>query len=218
MQDVIILGTGGSCLDLLDLLGDANRAAREAQYRCIGFLDDNPAVHGQELDGCRVLGPLSSAREYPGAMFLNGIGSPSNFWKKPEILATTGLAPERFVTVTHPSAAVSRHAHLGWGVALFPGVTVGTHALIGNHVIALPGAILSHDSEVGEFTCIAGGASVSGMARVGTACYLGTNCSIGIGVTLGNNVLVGMGAVVLRDVPENTVVVGNPARALRKTR
>lgn len=36
------------------------------------------------------------------------------------------------------------------------------------------------------------------------------------GVKIGNNVVVGAGAVVTKDVPDNCVVVGNPARILKR--
>jgi sugar O-acyltransferase (sialic acid O-acetyltransferase NeuD family) len=213
MRDIIILGTGGNCLDLVDLIEDANRAG--AAWRLLGFLDDDPARQGLSYRGLPVLGPLSSAPRHAGASFLNGIGSPSNHTRKLGIIAATGLPADRFATVVHPSAAVSRTANLGRGVALFPGVFVGHGATLGDHVIALPNAIVSHDCEIGAGTCIAGGASVSGGVKVGEACYLGTHCSIAIGAVLGRHALVGMGAVVLKDVAESTVVAGNPARVLR---
>ena len=44
---------------------------------------------------------------------------------------------------------------------------------------------------------------------------IGSNATILCGVTIGEGALVGAGAVVTRDVPDNTVVAGNPARILR---
>ncbi|MFC4656871.1 acyltransferase [Rheinheimera marina] len=46
-------------------------------------------------------------------------------------------------------------------------------------------------------------------------CSLGANCTILPGVTIGRNAMVGAGAVVTRDVPDNAVVVGNPARIIK---
>ena len=57
---------------------------------------------------------------------------------------------------------------------------------------------------------------MSGGVTVGESCYLGTNSSIIGNVTIGKGSLIGMGSVVLKDVPSNTVVVGNPAKAVRK--
>jgi len=45
---------------------------------------------------------------------------------------------------------------------------------------------------------------------------IGSNATILCGVTIGRGALVGAGAVVTKDVPDNTVVAGNPARVLRK--
>lgn len=41
MQKLIILGTGGNCIDILDALNDINRHSGQPVYVCIGFLDDN---------------------------------------------------------------------------------------------------------------------------------------------------------------------------------
>ncbi|MBF0493902.1 MAG: N-acetyltransferase [Candidatus Omnitrophica bacterium] len=46
---------------------------------------------------------------------------------------------------------------------------------------------------------------------------IGTSTTILCGITIGRNALVGAGSVVTKDVPDNTVVAGNPARVLRKT-
>jgi UDP-2-acetamido-3-amino-2,3-dideoxy-glucuronate N-acetyltransferase len=45
---------------------------------------------------------------------------------------------------------------------------------------------------------------------------IGSNATIMCGVTIGERALVGAGAVVTKDVPADTVVIGNPARVLRK--
>ena len=45
---------------------------------------------------------------------------------------------------------------------------------------------------------------------------IGSNATLLCGITVGENAMIGAGSVVTEDVPENTVVAGNPARILRK--
>lgn len=217
-QDVIILGTGGNCVDLLDTIEEINCAAAADRYRCAGFLDDNSATWGKQICGSEVLGPLDCAGRFPGALFINGIGSPANFWKKQEIIARTGVSLDRFATLVHPTASVSRLARLAPGVVIFQHVTITSNVEVQPHVIVLPNSVISHDTSVGAYTCIAGCVCVSGRVRIGTSCYLGSNCSIINDASIGDYCLVGMGSVVIRDVPENSVVVGSPARVIRATR
>jgi sugar O-acyltransferase (sialic acid O-acetyltransferase NeuD family) len=215
VKDLIIIGTGGNCLDILDAVLAINEAASSPEYRVRGFLDDAKNTWGQDFEGYPVLGPLFQATQYMDCFFVNGIGSFRNYWRKPAIIGSTKVPLERFQTVIHPTASVSRFATLGPGTVVLQNATVNSRASIGSHVIVLPNAIVSHDVVVGDYSCLASAACLAGSVRVGKACYLGANCSVVNGVQLGDGSLVGMGSVVLEDVPEVTVVVGNPARAIR---
>lgn len=217
-KPLIILGTGGNCFDILDTVMELNARAPAPIYECIGFLDDNPDRWGLEFFGVKVLGPLEAAGRFPDAVFVNGIGSERNFWRKDAIIARTGLPPERFETIIHPTASVSRLSTLGRGVVVLQNVTIASGVRVGDHVIVLPNSVLSHDTVIGDYTCVTGGVCISGNVRVGRCCYLGTNSAIIGNVTIGDYCLVGMGSVVLHSVEANQVVVGNPARVLRPTR
>lgn len=50
--------------------------------------------------------------------------------------------------------------------------------------------------------------------KIGNNVQIGTDAIIMPGVTIGNNVIVGCAAVVTKDVPDNSVVVGVPARVI----
>jgi sugar O-acyltransferase (sialic acid O-acetyltransferase NeuD family) len=216
-KNIIILGTGGNCIDILDTINDINDSRRNNIYKCVGFLDDNELHWGKEIQGIKVLGPLHIATKYRDCSFVNGIGSPSNFWQKDAIISKTGLSLDRFENIIHPSASVSRMSKLGCGIVVFQNVTVTSNVNVGHHVVILPNSIISHDDIIGDYTCIAGGVCISGCVVIGCSCYIGTNSSIIGNVKIGNYCLIGMGCVVLNDIVENTVVVGNPAKILRWT-
>lgn len=52
--------------------------------------------------------------------------------------------------------------------------------------------------------------------HIGDGAFLGIGCAVLLGVTVGEGAYVGAGAVVTRDVPPRTLVVGNPARVVRR--
>lgn len=84
------------------------------------------------------------------------------------------------------------------------------------HVFVLSGCIINHDDRIGNRVIMASGVSLAGSVLVDDGCYLGQSCSVRQMLTIGKNSLVGMGSVVLRDVPPDSVMVGNPARKLRE--
>ncbi len=216
-KKIIILGTGGNCIDILDTINDMNVVDRATTYVCAGFLDDNKDNWGKEFRGVRVLGPLDSASSHQDCLFVNGIGSPLNFWMKKEIISITKIPDDRFETIIHPSASISSMARLGRGTVVFQNVTITSNVQVGNHVIILPNSVISHDDFIGDYTCVAGGVCISGNVTIGHSCYLGINSALKGNIKIGNDCLVGMGSVVIDSVADNSVVVGNPAKYLRKT-
>jgi sugar O-acyltransferase (sialic acid O-acetyltransferase NeuD family) len=214
---VVILGSSGTSLDILDTLRAVNEATGQEKYRCIGLLDDNPSLKGSMRNGVEVLGPMSLAGTLD-CFVINGVGSTRSFFHKEAITSRTGCPPERFLTVVHPTASVSATATLGVGTAVLQNAVVCSNARVGSHVVVLPCAVISHDDVIGDYTCIATGVCISGGAHVGKCCYLGCNSAIIENAQVGDYCLVGMGSVVTRDVEENSVVVGNPAKFLRRTK
>jgi sugar O-acyltransferase (sialic acid O-acetyltransferase NeuD family) len=217
-KEIVILGTNGNCVDMLDTIASINAYNGSTVYECIGFLDDNPSLQGKNLYDLKILGPLSMAGELGGCFFVNGIGSPTNYIHKDKIISKTGVPLDRFETLIHPSVKVSKSAKIGRGTVVFENAAITSNVRIGNHVIILPNSVISHDVVVDDYTCITGGVCISGATHIGRQCYLGTNCSIIGGIKVGDFSLVGMGSVVLDNIAENSVVVGNPARFIRQAR
>jgi sugar O-acyltransferase (sialic acid O-acetyltransferase NeuD family) len=212
-QSLIILGTGGNAYDVLDVVEAIN--ADGVQWSVAGFLDDSRPA-GTAHAGFPVLAPLREAARFTGPVFVNAIGSDQSFRRRAALVASTGLPPERFVTLIHPTACVSRRARLGRGVCVNPGVTIAGAVTIGDHVSLGPGCIVGHDAVIGEYAMLAPGAVLSGFVRVGRSCYIGARAVVRQHLHVGEEALVGMGAVVVRDVEAGSTVVGNPARPLVK--
>jgi sugar O-acyltransferase (sialic acid O-acetyltransferase NeuD family) len=211
-QDVLILGAGGTGGDVLDWFEEL--AAQGLGYCPNGFLDDDERKWGTKVKSLPVLGPISSALEYPGARFVDALGSPSNFARRPDLLSF--IPEDRFLTLVHPRAHLSRTVQIGSGSLVYPHVAATSGVRIGNHVTLLANVVVNHDTVVGDYSIVASAASLSGGVRIGTCCYIGAGSHLIQRAVVGNGSLVGMGSVVIRDVPPRTVVVGNPARVLRR--
>ena len=69
---------------------------------------------------------------------------------------------------------------------------------------------------MGDFFTTAPSANISGNCNFGDCVYFGTNSAVRQGVKICDNVTIGMGGVVVKDITEEGVYIGNPLKKLEK--
>src|SRR5688572_22397222 len=105
-RPLVILGSGGNALDVLDVVDAVN--ARFRTWEVVGVLDD-PRPPGP-CHGLAVLGTPADAARMWDCWFVNAVGEERTFRRRPRLAAATGVPAERFATLVHPLAAVSPRA------------------------------------------------------------------------------------------------------------
>jgi acetyltransferase-like isoleucine patch superfamily enzyme len=89
---------------------------------------------------------------------------------------------------------------------------------IGDHVVIARGTkILTHDGATWLFRDKYPNLTVFGRVIIKDNTFLGTNCTILAGTEIGKNCIIGAGSVVRGIIPDNSVVMGNPAKVVMKT-
>ena len=121
----------------------------------------------------------------------------------------------KFVSAVHPSAIVSSFTSIGIGTVIMALVAINPAVKIGNHCIINTGAIIEHDCCIEDFVHVCPKAAIAGNVKVGEGSQIGIGATIIQGVTIGKWCMIGAGAVILNDIPDGSVVVGNPGRIIK---
>jgi len=204
-KPLLILGAGPHAREMADIVEHVNRVAPAWDLR--GFLV--PAAQADLVDR-PLIGPHRVVGTYDE---LDGFGDAGLAWS----FGCDAPAPtERLINLVAPTAFVASTARLGRGCVLYPGCFVGHDAVIGDRCFALAGTVVNHDDVLGHDVTLAARATLAGGVTVEDGCYLGQGCTARQQLRIGRGSLIGMGAVVVADVMPDSVMVGNPARRLRR--
>ena len=117
-------------------------------------------------------------------------------------------------TLVHSKAFVAENARLGVGTQVLAMASVAANTVIGNGCIINHRASVDHECNIGEGAHIAPGATLCGCVEIGDFTMVGAGSVILPRLNIGKDCVVGAGAVVTKNIPNNTVVVGNPAMKL----
>jgi sugar O-acyltransferase (sialic acid O-acetyltransferase NeuD family) len=121
------------------------------------------------------------------------------------------------ICVIHPSAFVAADARVGLGSQVLANSAVCVGARLGDACIINTGATVDHECELGAGVHVCPGAHLAGCVTVGDDVMIGTGAVVLPRIRIGSGARVGAGAVVTRDVEAGATVVGNPARARKRT-
>ena len=122
----------------------------------------------------------------------------------------------KLFTAVHPRAYVARDASLGIGCQILANAVVASESILGEACIVNTSASVDHDCILGDGVHIGPGANLAGSVQVGENSFIGTGAIVLPRIVIGKNVIVGAGAVVTKNVSDNLIVIGNPARITSK--
>jgi acetyltransferase EpsM len=203
---LLVLGTREFAVEIADV-------AEQTGFRVAGF------VENWERERCA--GPLEGLPVH----WIDDVGDLAathvaicalGTTRRGEFVAQAEERGLRFATVVHPSAQVSPKSSVGVGSIVGVGSVVGAHTQLGRHVIVNRGCLVGHHTVVGDFVSIMAGANVAGSCEIGERTYVGMGAVVFDHVSIGSESVVGGGALVTRDVPDNVMVVGVPARVVKE--
>ena len=124
-------------------------------------------------------------------------------------------------TIQAGNAVIYDDNHIGEGAILCAFTTITSNVKIGRFFHANLYSYVAHDSIIGDFVTFAPSVHCNGRVVVEDYAYIGTGVVIKEGengrpIVIGKGSIVGMGAVVTKNVPPFTTVIGNPAVDMRK--
>jgi len=187
---------------------------KNPEWELRGFLDDDPKKKGKEFMGYKIFGGYESIKEdrFKDCYVVNVIAGDCRTRKR----ATDRLTGcgARFTNLIHPNVYL-RYVKYGTGLYIQESVILQAAVTVQDHVSIHMGSLIGHESFIGESSFIAHGCAISGRVTISPGVFIGVGATILPHLTVGEWSIIGAGAVVTKDVPPYTVVVGNPARFLR---
>jgi len=206
MDRVVIYGVGSPIVaDVQESLGRAGVAIAAA----VRNLDCAVRL----LEGITPVAPADLTAELLGLPFLAPFFTPAN--RQKVVREAFGAGFRAGFSLIDPTVPTSRSLVRGPGLFVNAGCTLGAASELGEWVFINRGASVGHHARFGDYVSIGPGAVVSGSVTLGRGCVIGAGAVVLPQLHVGRNSVVGAGSVVTRDVPDNCLALGVPAKVTR---
>ncbi len=206
-------GAGGHAKVLLEMLGFF------PEIETIGLFDKSNVGKTKHIFNTPVLGNDAKALEWKNkgvSHFFIGVGSTGYTNIRTHLYQQAIAHSFQPLTIVHPKAYIAPSSTINAGFNAMANAAVNTDAQIGINVTVNMSAIVEHDCVIEDHVFIASGVHLASTVQVGRGCHLGIGATIKQCVKIGSGSIVGAGAVVVKDVPAGVLVVGSPARIIKK--
>lgn len=215
MRKVAILGGKGNAALVAAAIEHARRM-NATDLEVAGFLNDREEP-GTMIDLFPVIGKTSDAPRLldEGYWFINTILRIDGNRERIAMFESLGIPDDRLVTFVHPMAYVAPSVQLGAGCIVMPNVSMSPGTKLGKGCLMMVGSMMGHDNIVGDFCHIAAQAAVGSYLTIGKGVHIGLNATVKENLTIGDFATLGAGAVLTKNIGDNEIWAGNPAKFLR---
>ena len=204
-----IWGVGGLGREVLELAKIIN--GRDKRWDGFVFIVDGAAV--SEVNGAKVIEYEDAKKKFDGLEVIIGIGEPAVREEKFNLLKNDGIATPSLI---HPDVHVPDTVKIGEGTVIQYGCFISSDISIGDNVFVQPQCNIGHDDELADGCIISGFGNLAGNVSIGKYTYIGLSVAVKERVNIGNYSIVGMGSIVYKDIPDEMIALGNPARPIAR--
>ena len=208
---MIIVGAKGFAKELLEILHQNNQLEDLAFYDDINLTDSN-LLFGK-FPILRNEYQIHKHFKQFGNEFTLGIGKPK----------LRKYLHDKFVQLGGTNTSVmSKNSDIGsYDVKIGDGCNILSGAIISNSVslglanIIYYNSVITHDVITGNFVEVSPGVKLLGNCLIGDFTSIGTNATILPNIKIGKNSIIGAGSVVTKDIPDNSIAFGIPAKIIK---
>lgn len=215
MDKVIVIGGPGSAVSVGGAIMNAAKTFGN-KVELAGILNDH--TNAKDINGIPVLGALSTAASFAkeGYKFIFTIYKIGGQPQRIQLFNSLGIPESSFFTFVHPLAYVAPGVQLGAGSVVMPNACVSHNTKIGIGSLIMSNAFIGHDTLIGNHCFVAATSCIGSYITIKDGAWMGFNSTVRGRQKVGRFAAVGVGSVVVSDIPDEEIWIGNPARFHKK--
>lgn len=208
---MLIIGAGGFAKELLQILHQLNQLEGLVFYDDVSN-DPNDLLY-EKFNILKNEDQVKDHFDQFDNSFIIGIGNPLQRYKMYKKFENLGGIISSCIS---QFARIGSYAvHIGSGTNILDNAIISNNVIIGKGCIIYYNTVLAHDCIINDFVEISPSANLLGRCQIGSFTQIGSNSTILPDIKIGENVIIGAGAVVTKDLPDNCIAIGVPAKIIK---
>ena len=201
MLDLILIGGGGHCKSVIDVVEQTKR------FNIVGIVEKLGSKI-QKVSGYDVIGNDDDLSELlkstPQALVT--IGQIKSCHARMFAYQVASSLGAQLPSVISPYSYVSSQSQIGSGTVVMHDAIINSCATVGENVILNSKCLVEHDVKIGDHCHISTGALINGDVMIEDGCFIGSGVVLRNGIKVGANSVIGMGSIVSTDVVSGSFI------------
>ncbi len=217
MEKIIVIGGKGSAVVIAEQIYSTQIATGAVEF--IGFAFDDKEFY-PEINGFPILGETKSIYsqygQYKDVKFIFALYRPDLIKERIALRDSYGIPRERWANYIHHSVFLARSVKMGFGNVILANSVINPNVVLGDFNTVQSNVLIGHDTKIGDSNFITGHCAIGSNNIIGNGCFLGLNTSVNNYIQIGDFAFCGMASNVIKSIPDEVMVYGNPARQVER--